>query len=1475
MAQSRSDKLSFRPRIELLEDRLLLFANQVHKDLTIEALPFIKADVMDDINDEHSFQEIFGFLASEEHFDNCNFSGSATEINENYDDALIQADPNDFDDEDITDQFGQMLHGAQDFYAHSNWVDLGQSSVVDRGLGKWSAMTAYSIRNGVMFVQGENQTPNVAPFGQATLSRNGHVVTVSFPGGITFPGVISGTFGLVDDCPDNPIAESHGDLNKDDASKTLHPQARVLAVQQTEHEFRRFCHLIKDQYGQPGVDKFLEEWVKPDAASMAMAQDLCTSSFPTANPIFEDINPNRSNFATPPADITKSGAGGRVNGLAAVPGNNLIFFAASEWGGLYKTTDGGDKWNYLDGHFPQVTWDVEVNPAIPDRVYATSFYDGRKTSISGIQVSTDEGTSWSHPVSATPPLPMATFNCPEARRTEPSAFGIGISPGASQDVFVGTNCGVAISRDFGDTWTYVDPTLTTPATDVWDVVVQGSNRSFVGKSPPVMGSTAKLDFSVDIKNDKVFQWKSNDSILGAIDTGGFITVAPNPNDPANKDKWTFVDGSPKRVVFEATRNLGASGVVTFAGNAIFEPYSRAVVDVTQTKGGMTKRVRYLLVFGPIDICGDDGHLRSLDGGGTWRPDTNPLPAKAHGRCSIAASPDEPDVLFVAGADNIVYESDDAGANWTPLGNPAPIGRIPFVVTNDRTDAVGVQKFDLWFGDQQLFVAPCQNPPPGRPTRCPLALAWKNAQAGAHVDAGDLAFDGMMKLNAVPKIYSNDGGVYRNTGVTAEDTSWTQPVVAPHALWLYGMDGANQAGDEAEDLYFGAQDNGFWATQNAGRPSNSGAAPPDPGPTWEHRQRGDGADIVADPNRVLFLLGSPFSVLRANPGGGGATEINPQPMGTLPEFNFPDFIDRFADKKYVAVTTHGAFFTDDVTAAAVDWVRLGRPNAAGDPRSTPAGGFCAVQAAVSGGMPTFYAQTKCIRVFETDGPAQLWKYTGTGAGDWVQVDTNIPGGGGIGIFAVDPNNPMRLYASQLPAAGDPRMVLSTDGGMNWKKPVCDPVVDPPTACDAGLKRLNDLMDGNDFFKYRTLRGPTSFNGSTDGITGGNLPGMITGFRGYAQPSLLAFDPDTRFNNIVAGGRDSGVFLSTDGGTSWQLLTNPVNPSSVKPHLPRPWFAYFDHEPADKLKIYVGTQGRGVWRITLDVLSPLHVAGQPVGGDTDSDPLTFPKLEPIVAQAITEWASSYGDPALQIALRDVKFFIADLPGSILGLASSSVFWLDQDAAGYGWYIDASPSDSLEFGFAIDDQEFGATVGSPAFGKVDLLTVVMHELGHVLGLGHTDAHDLMGATLELGVRRMPTILVSEVPDTAGSKSLAMVDSVGSEVSTIVVNHRPGEPIQSMAFGPATSTATPRLLNDENRGDNNTLDSFSRAGRIDDAQDTGGFDSPGVAAPMESAIVRRLPGSSGLFDTALMDRVSALDDDLDDLIRLLVWDRFAGQGR
>ena len=98
---------------------------------------------------------------------------------------------------------------------------------------------------------------------------------------------------------------------------------------------------------------------------------------------------------------------------------------------------------------------------------------------------------------------------------------------------------------------------------------------------------------------------------------------------------------------------------------------------------------------------------------------------------------------------------------------------------------------------------------------------------------------------------------------------------------------------------------------------------------------------------------------------------------------------------------------------------------------------------------------------------------------------------------------------------------------------------------------------------------------------------------------------------------------------------------------------------------------------------------------------------------------------------------MSGMFLGSAVPAHIAIDGDAAGYGWFVDATPGDDAEFGNGSGTLLY--TFGSqlPA-GHIDLLTTVMHELGHQLGLGDSydaaDRADLMFGQITTGERRLP---------------------------------------------------------------------------------------------------------------------------------------------
>ena len=133
-----------------------------------------------------------------------------------------------------------------------------------------------------------------------------------------------------------------------------------------------------------------------------------------------------------------------------------------------------------------------------------------------------------------------------------------------------------------------------------------------------------------------------------------------------------------------------------------------------------------------------------------------------------------------------------------------------------------------------------------------------------------------------------------------------------------------------------------------------------------------------------------------------------------------------------------------------------------------------------------------------------------------------------------------------------------------------------------------------------------------------------------------------------------------------------------------------------------------------------------------------LQWIFPAALEKWREAGISNEDYMKMQAMTFEIADLPDNQLASSTSSVIKIDETAAGYGWYVDLKPVDHEEFLVPVPSRELQVTEDSVAFGRVDLLTVVMRQLGNVLDKREfepgTPKGWLMQNSLSPAVRRLP---------------------------------------------------------------------------------------------------------------------------------------------
>jgi hypothetical protein len=240
-----------------------------HEQITALGLSFLRPEILTALQVANVETDVEFFLVNANHFDDCNFTGGSQVVQSSQAEAVAQLGPTtpppaaDFL---AIRAFGRSLHALQDFYAHSNWIELGGDTLLDASLSTFPTLRPYSTIAATGFVVVQGNKPK-----HAALNRDDEapypvsaIVQVKLGKSRTL-GLISGSvdYEAGDECP-RSVAMTHDELNKDKSSNVdrteQYEAAKALAILQTEHEWCRLRALTRSAWGDGGVAR-LDAWV--------------------------------------------------------------------------------------------------------------------------------------------------------------------------------------------------------------------------------------------------------------------------------------------------------------------------------------------------------------------------------------------------------------------------------------------------------------------------------------------------------------------------------------------------------------------------------------------------------------------------------------------------------------------------------------------------------------------------------------------------------------------------------------------------------------------------------------------------------------------------------------------------------------------------------------------------------------------------------------------------------------------------------------------------------------------------------------------------------------------------------------------------------------------------------------------------------------------------------------------------------------
>ena len=337
--------------------------------------------------------------------------------------------------------------------------------------------------------------------------------------------------------------------------------------------------------------------------------------------------------------------GGRVAAVTGVPSSPETYYLGAALGGVWKTTDGGNRWTPIFDHASPLgsIGAVAVSASSPDVIYVGTGESAPREDASfgdGVWKSTDGGKTWTH-IGLEDTRHIARI---VVDRRNPDLVLV-----AAQGHIYGPNeqRGVFRSTDGGRTWTKV---------------------------------------------------LYKDAVSGAIE------LAADPDNPSTvfaalwqvqRQPWHLESGGPGSGLYKSTDEGATWTPIT--GHGLPEGVLGKIgISVAAGTGG--RRV-YALIE-----AAHGGVFRSDDGGTTWTQasDSHPLYTRAWYFTKIFAHPTNPDIVYVVG--NALWRSSDGGRTFSRLTIPGgdnhdlwinPQNPSRMIEGNDQGVILTVNGGDTW------------------------------------------------------------------------------------------------------------------------------------------------------------------------------------------------------------------------------------------------------------------------------------------------------------------------------------------------------------------------------------------------------------------------------------------------------------------------------------------------------------------------------------------------------------------------------------------------------------------------------------------------------------------------------------------------------------------------------------------------------------------------------------------------------------